>query len=202
MNDMESTFAGAGLAIPPVPDALRNQLAPRDRWLFATRGMRAFDMYMFERYPIEAVAEAVPDYFAVSHAGHGVNSYALNYHLVYGPLALFVQLPWGGVYMDGRRCAVDIGRAFTAAAELIRAADAVRDTLDVGSTHRLIVVLSALRGGVGAAWLDAPLGEPGAAVRWLGEVVRSDADTFDDLPALDEAVRLLRAGPGRRDSAR
>jgi hypothetical protein len=46
----------------------------------------------------------VEDYVVAGHAGHGTNSYAISDFLVYRPLAVFLQLPWGGVCMgDARR---------------------------------------------------------------------------------------------------
>ena len=39
-------------------------------------------MYLFDDYLNEVLTEKTPDYVALSHAGHGVNSYALNYQLV------------------------------------------------------------------------------------------------------------------------
>ena len=59
-------------------------------------------MYMFEDYISEALIGTAPDYVAFCHAGHGMNSYAINYHLVDGPLALFVQAPWGGALFQRR----------------------------------------------------------------------------------------------------
>jgi hypothetical protein len=41
-----------------------------------------------------------PDHVAFSHAGHAINSYALNYQLVDGPLAVIAQVGWGGGYSN------------------------------------------------------------------------------------------------------
>jgi hypothetical protein len=54
--------------------------------------------YAWESLP--SLREPTPDQIALSHAGHGINSYALNFRLVLGPLALLVQQSWGGVYGD------------------------------------------------------------------------------------------------------
>ena len=69
-------------------------------------------MYMVASLVDEVVKEDLEDYVAVSHAGHGVNSYSINYALVSGSLGLFLQTLWGGVYMDADRfrgrCARDV----------------------------------------------------------------------------------------------
>jgi hypothetical protein len=77
-----------------------------------------------ERYLVEAIAEPVEDYVAVSHAGHGVNSYGLNFHLVYGPIAVFAQTGWAGVYTNADEAAADVTRQFTQCADLIATAEA------------------------------------------------------------------------------
>ncbi|MDQ1740884.1 MAG: hypothetical protein QOE53_2536 [Pseudonocardiales bacterium] len=100
---MAATFEAAGLAEPPIPTGLRPGLGEIDRWCWSTRPISAMDMYLFKDPAREVLTRPVSDYVAVSHAGHGVNSYAVNYHLVYRSLALFAQAGWGGVYTDRAR---------------------------------------------------------------------------------------------------
>ena len=58
-------------------------------------------MYLFKTdFLLTLLTGQVDDFVAVSHAGHGANSYALSYFLVDGPLALFLQTAWGGVFTD------------------------------------------------------------------------------------------------------
>ena len=102
-NDYEgmlATFRSAGLPEPPIPEAFRAELRRVEDWCWATRPIDPMEMYMFREYPAEVLSVDVPDYVAVSHAGHGVNSFAVSLHLVYGSLALFTQTLWGGVYTD------------------------------------------------------------------------------------------------------
>ena len=42
----------------------------------------------------EAGTEPVADYLLLGHAGHGIQSYAIHYYVVRGPLALFLQIGW------------------------------------------------------------------------------------------------------------
>jgi hypothetical protein len=59
-------------------------------------------MYMFSAYPLEAITDPFGDYVAFSHAGHGVNSYAINYHVQSGQVA-FVRPSRLGRYLHGQR---------------------------------------------------------------------------------------------------
>lgn len=82
VEEVGQLFAEAGLVLPPIPAGLAPALRRIDKWCYASRDINAFDMYMLDPYPHEVVAGPLEDYIAVSHAGHGINSYALNYHLV------------------------------------------------------------------------------------------------------------------------
>jgi hypothetical protein len=50
-------------------------------------------MYAVGSFVEQALERRCAEYVAVGHAGHGVNSYAMHYFLVYGPLRPFVQAP-------------------------------------------------------------------------------------------------------------
>jgi hypothetical protein len=41
-----------------------------------------------------------PSYIALSHGGHGVNSWCLTCQLVLPNLGLFARTAWGGIYKD------------------------------------------------------------------------------------------------------
>jgi len=103
------------------------------------------DMYMFDRYVDEALAGPVDDYLAISHAGHGVNSYGLNYHLVCGPLALFTQNSWGGVYTDPAESRAGVAATLRFAAELVASAERHRLAERERSRAQLVVAFSDFR---------------------------------------------------------
>lgn len=103
LGDMSRTFDAAGLPPPPVPKSLQPQLRLLGPWCWGTRDIVPGYMYKFDVYAIEAVTSHLEDYVAISHAGHGVNSYSINYHLVTGPLVIFAQALWGGCTWTGRR---------------------------------------------------------------------------------------------------
>jgi hypothetical protein len=91
----------AGLTFPPLPDELAAQFQRFGAWWWGTREVDQAEMYFFGGIAGgDGIESPPPDYMALCHAGHGVNSYALNYHLLFRPLALILQVGWGGVYMD------------------------------------------------------------------------------------------------------
>jgi hypothetical protein len=92
------TFGESGLSVPPIPKSHQERLITQGKWFWSTRpDITAMNMYRF-RYAKEIVSGPVDDYSAVSHSGHGVNSYSINVSIVKGPLAVVFQHPWGGVY--------------------------------------------------------------------------------------------------------
>ena len=94
-------FERAGLVLPTVPTFLVNAFHRIGDWLYGSRDVDFWKMYSFWEYPLEAMVSEPPrDYVAIGHVGHGINSYAIAYQLVYGQIACFVQSAWGGVYMD------------------------------------------------------------------------------------------------------
>jgi len=82
MTDIEKArqlFRDAGLDFPTIPKELAAQLKERGRWFFSSRQI---DMspYNLEHYVHEVERAEVKDYAVLSHSGHGVNSYAIQYY--------------------------------------------------------------------------------------------------------------------------
>lgn len=111
-------FQTAGLAFPEIPKELASKLRERDEWLFSTREIE-ISPYNLQHYVEESDGTLVDDYAILCHSGHGVNSYAIHYYLVRGELRLFLQLGWGGAYMDAQKAAADIGWCFGLADEIV-----------------------------------------------------------------------------------
>jgi hypothetical protein len=51
---------------------------------------------------VEYLKKPIPDQYSLNHAGHGVNSYSLNFRCAIGNIAILAQVGWGGVYMDSK----------------------------------------------------------------------------------------------------
>ncbi|GAA4962237.1 hypothetical protein GCM10023205_27450 [Yinghuangia aomiensis] len=170
MQELSEAFAKARLPEPPIPDALRPGLMALGPWNFGTRPMDAMDMYLFDAYLYEALCADVEPYVAVSHAGHGVSSYALNYHLVYGPLLLFVQGHFGGIYGDAERDRAELAEQFRECADLIAAVDRLGGA---AARHpRLFVAFSPMRQIAVCAPHPGRVADRHAANAWL---TRADA---------------------------
>jgi hypothetical protein len=192
VEEMYRLFGGADLLAPPVPVELRPQVRQVSgrKWAYATRVVVPMTMYLFRHYILEVLKRPVEDYVAVSHAGHGVNSYAINYQLVHGPVAVFAQEGWGGIYYDEEQATANVNKLLGLCTELVEALPAVSEPHRRGG--RLIVVESPLRDASVCEWLAEPLGDEVTAIEWYRQ--RVERVSAEPLPALTEAIRLVRAG--------
>jgi hypothetical protein len=98
-EDLVATFMSAGVPVPPIPSLLKPHLVRREEWFWSTRDVDRAELYDPRLIEQEATSP-VPDYVAIAHIGHGANSDFVTYQAVFGPVALFAQTGWGGVYMD------------------------------------------------------------------------------------------------------
>jgi len=112
-------FQNAGLAFPTIPDRLAVRLKEQGKWLFSTRELKV-SPYDLLHYIHES--DGPKEYAVLSHSGHGVNPYAIQYYLVSGPLQMFLYLGWGGIYMDAEADASKIRKCFSLADEIVPAA--------------------------------------------------------------------------------
>lgn len=115
-------FTSAGLVCPTVPPDLASYIRQRGEWLYSTREL-AVPPYHLADYEQAFDNQPGLDYAVLSHDGHGVNSYAVQYYLVRRGLGLFLHLAWGGVYMDNEKAAAEIARCFNVADRIVSAAD-------------------------------------------------------------------------------
>jgi hypothetical protein len=138
-DNLVATFTTSGLPLPPIPRPLRSELRLTADWCWSTRDISPMSMYMFDSSFIQDIlADRVDDYAAICHAGHGVNSYGINFHLVYRQLAIVMQCGWGGVYMDNDGAAARLAERWRKIEVLLEQSAAADD--------RLVVVYSDFRG--------------------------------------------------------
>lgn len=52
---------------------------------------------------LEYLTGNIPDQYVLSHWGHGINSYSMNFRCAYGDMAMIAQLGYGGAYQDPQR---------------------------------------------------------------------------------------------------
>lgn len=175
VQEAQRAFSEAGLLLPPIPQRFASELRTTTTWCFSTRTIDPMAMYMFDRYLWEALTGRAPDYLAFSHAGHGINSYALNYHLIDGPLVLIVQAPYGGAYMGDAE--IEGGSAqFQRCGALIEAVESATARGLSAQSGRLYVFESGLRSLFAWGWLDQPLADEEGAGSWVSQRSGRGAD--------------------------
>ena len=127
MTDIENAkqlFQEAGLAFPTLPEKLAVRLRKRGEWHFSTRKIK-ITPYFLKYYVEEVNGTHVKDYATLAHSGQGRNSWALHYYIVFGPLRMFLQLGWGGIYMDADAAAAKIHECFLLADQIVSLAKSV-----------------------------------------------------------------------------
>jgi hypothetical protein len=149
-----------GLTLPPIPVALRSSFRARGKWCFSTRALPSRP-YDHAYYLEEARTGAAPDYVLVAHDGHGVNSYAMHYYLVQESVALFLQIGWGGIYMDRASSTALVNQSFELAGKLLGAFPEGFRRGKLAAEDRLMVFVSQFRGSFWSVIRPgSPLPEP------------------------------------------
>ena len=171
VENLQATFTAAHLKVPPIPKRFVAALTLQHEWLWTTRLVHRLDMHMFDRYPDEVLMDNsegydVADYLAISHGGHGVNSYFLTYQLVTRRLAVFVQVGWGGAYMSEETSRRDVAVTYEGIDSLLSAAAPLIDA-HVAPGPRLVVLASPSRGVGADGWLGHRLGDRKARTAWI-----------------------------------
>ena len=182
LQQARTLFAAEGLPFPELPPALAGQMQPFGELLFGTRDPET-GPYALEVFRDAVYEQPVTDYALLGFDGHGINSWALHYYLVQGPLELFIQLPWGGAYTDPDEAKQRIGDAFALAATLTAELAGAQAARALPGGVRLVVTDSTFA-GPGCAWLKAPGAPPVEFWRPPGS----------SLAQAVAAVRDLRAG--------
>lgn len=121
--NMLATLTAAGLPAPPIGDISAGAVRTNSEWNWASRDLPG-SLYQFN---LDRIANELIDrgpIFALRHEGHGLNSYALNLVTTIGPVAAYVQHPWGGVYMEQSGSSDAIANTY---ASLHLLADTVKD---------------------------------------------------------------------------
>ena len=87
------------LEYPPITLRFEEEITDFGFWNWATQPFptRWQDYSLNES--LEYLKGPIPDQYSLNHAGHGVNSYSLNFRHALGNLAIFAQCAWGGAYI-------------------------------------------------------------------------------------------------------
>lgn len=179
INKARDLFSNAGLAFPTLPDELAVKLKERDQWVFSTRPIRTWP-YELDFYVHQSQRRQIRDYALLSHSGHGINSYAIQYYLVHGPLRMFLHLGWGGVYEDQKEEAAKIRACFLKADEVVQAM--VQGAAGFHTGEQLTIVGSDF---YGSYWIP-----PGPGRQKI-EISRDRPSVESPLAALTEVLHWL-----------
>jgi hypothetical protein len=146
-------FAAQRLPFPSLPESLSARLRQRGEFVFTTIDHR-YGPYAIYHYaePLRSGGDS-DDYAVIGFDGHGISSHAVHYYLVEGRLALFIQRPWGGVYMDPETFRPIIEQAFKLAGQVREEMALVHRMGLVLPGRRLIAVLSMSESYCGWGWL-------------------------------------------------
>lgn len=178
MTNAKSLLNNVGLGFPFLPPDLEPSFKQRDRWCFSTKPV-TISPYCFDDYVCEGTKSEAQDYMLLSHTGHGANSHAWHYYLVSGQLRLFLQLGWGGAYMNPDETTRAVNECFGFVSRLFANVRESRDAGRLRPEDRLIIVGSEF---YGSYWMlggerqripqgERPCAKPSVvlaeALRWL-----------------------------------
>lgn len=153
----QAWLAEEGIPFPSMPVELQNALKPISEGIFSSRSTLPATPYFTHPFIEEVKTQSVDNYALLAFDGHGMNSYAIHYYLVYGPLAFFLQVSWGGAYMDREKAQAGISSVFAKVNPIIEAAMKVDESK---ASSRFILSASSFYGirwrqlGVDEDWYD------------------------------------------------
>jgi len=152
-ENMASTLMDNGIHLPFIPKALRLNIIAQKEWCWSTDTVNSFQMYQMDKqYLYELITTDAPDYMALSHAGHGINSYGLQYALRYGPLVVFFQRTFGGVYNDNKKDLCCVNASFNQINDLLKTIPA--DITKKAYSKKIVLIWSDFRSACNYGSLD------------------------------------------------
>ena len=113
-------------------------------WQWGTRTFDAMEHYMFRDDFIESLLRepALTPRFMISHAGHGMNSYSINVHVVTESAIVFTQASWGGIYDDSERASREVNDMINSVATFLEHSERIHTAPEV----RNVLIMSNFRG--------------------------------------------------------
>lgn len=157
----QTLFETEALPFPLLPPELAAALRERTPAIFSSHALEAPPYVLDVHLGDWLSGSAAFDHAVVAMDGHGTNSWAMHYYLVHGPLALFVQLPWGGAYVDEEAARAQIRRVLDWAAPLPARLAALQTAGRLDPGQKLLAVVSRFTRS-GWAWVRTPVADPEA----------------------------------------
>ena len=149
LDRLRELLNGDGLILPPIPHELGTRLRELGPWHFATPNVPPYHPYNFFDWVYYGLRPRCRDFLVLAHAGYGINSWALPSYMVRGPLRLFLQLSWGGVYTNEENVRAMINSCFGLASDFIPAMDQAVQAGRIAQDQRIVIAAS---GFYGSRW--------------------------------------------------
>jgi len=113
-------------------------------WQWGTRKFDAMEHYMFRDDFIESLVgePALTPRFMISHAGHGINSYSINVHVVTASAIVFTQAGWGGAFSSESRDAEEVNAMMESVAAFLEHSERIPPAPE----ERHVLIMSNFRG--------------------------------------------------------
>jgi hypothetical protein len=113
-------------------------------WQWGTRKFDAMEHYLFYPDFIESLLResALTPRFMVSHAGHGMNSYSINVHIVTESAIVFTQAAWGGAFSSASRDAEEVNAMMESVAAFLEHSERIPPA----PRERHVLIMSNFRG--------------------------------------------------------
>jgi hypothetical protein len=177
-------FGLRGLSYPPVPEFAIPLLQVQAPQTLATEPVDPMNLYLFNESADQVLHRSGVDRFAVSFAGHGMNSYAWTILLERPGLRLLAQVGFGGAFGDP-------GREADALSELFSWVFAAEQEVPYDLDRDVVVLSSDIRSVRATGW--APSEASTTARVW-----RESADSSHPLLVIDDLVPREVGWPPRR----
>lgn len=100
MSNNDTLWEEDNLSIPRIPQSLMDNLRIFDYTHYGSIAEPSPKSDYMLTDSLSYLTGTVPDQYVLSHWGHGINSYSLNFRFAYGDLALIAQVAYGGAYGD------------------------------------------------------------------------------------------------------
>lgn len=167
LQEAYERFSTSQLGFPSLPANLAEQLMALREWryvanfpgeeLLALEEVRehrqlesckyGYLLSFHQREVVEALDSMTDHCLLLDHSGHGINSYAVHFLMMFGPVRLFLQMGWGGVYQNNEAAAATIQEVFGLVDVLLHTLDAYLTCYGTLPEENMYMITSNMRGG-------------------------------------------------------
>ncbi len=139
--------------MPFIPKEEQATLSQIQEGIFGTKEPQQ-SLYNIEAFIKEVLSRPTADYVLLGISGYGVDSIAMHYYAVKGPLALFIQLNYGEAAAESKIALRNrIDGIFAAVEILFDALNTLEEKIKLPPDRRLLIVQSDFY-GKGWGWVN------------------------------------------------